>query len=308
MAARKSETLTKPRGYGTSWVHRSPCFRHRDRGYLGIGKWSNVTRSPCICFRTATDADALVSCVGPTSHEQPKAAVGRRVIDSLPDPPVAEDLSEPNYRRIVTESIGGIFTDAGSFVREPDAGDLHVRFMVEPVRHRQTKEAATDMFDLTPPRHISTLPKRELPSCDLMSASASTIEHAKSGLRTPLRPAGQTRLNPPFLFGPLGRNGLAFHATPTFATPKGSGGGPLRSFPASRLVRGPPARIPLYFSAFELTTIYGAGTRGPKRACIASLPRSRSAALRTADGPVRISASAMLCCWTNLTRGLRRLT
>src|SRR5690349_6303831 len=31
--------------------------------------------------------------------------------------------------------------------------------MVEPVRHRQTKEAATDMFGLQPPRHISTLPR-----------------------------------------------------------------------------------------------------------------------------------------------------
>ena len=30
--------------------------------------------------------------------------------------------------------------------------------MAEPLRHRQTKEAATDMFDLQPPRHISTLP------------------------------------------------------------------------------------------------------------------------------------------------------
>ena len=30
--------------------------------------------------------------------------------------------------------------------------------MVEPLRHRQTKEAATDMFNLQPPRHISTLP------------------------------------------------------------------------------------------------------------------------------------------------------
>jgi hypothetical protein len=28
--------------------------------------------------------------------------------------------------------------------------------MVEPLRHRQTKEAATDMFSLQPPRHIST--------------------------------------------------------------------------------------------------------------------------------------------------------
>src|SRR5258706_5201167 len=35
--------------------------------------------------------------------------------------------------------------------------------MVEPVRHRQTKEAATDMFHLKPPRHISTLPKIPLP-------------------------------------------------------------------------------------------------------------------------------------------------
>src|SRR5262245_48401464 len=30
--------------------------------------------------------------------------------------------------------------------------------MVKPLRHRQTKEAATDMFYLPPPRHISTLP------------------------------------------------------------------------------------------------------------------------------------------------------
>jgi hypothetical protein len=29
--------------------------------------------------------------------------------------------------------------------------------MAEPVRHRQTKEAATGMFDLQPPRHTSTL-------------------------------------------------------------------------------------------------------------------------------------------------------
>src|SRR5215467_7309348 len=30
--------------------------------------------------------------------------------------------------------------------------------MAEPLRHRQTKEAGTDMFDLPLPRHISTLP------------------------------------------------------------------------------------------------------------------------------------------------------
>src|SRR5258706_3834881 len=36
--------------------------------------------------------------------------------------------------------------------------------MVEPLRHRQTKGAATDMFYLTPPRHISTLHKADLAS------------------------------------------------------------------------------------------------------------------------------------------------
>jgi hypothetical protein len=30
--------------------------------------------------------------------------------------------------------------------------------MAETLRHRQTKEAATDMFSLQPPRHIPTLP------------------------------------------------------------------------------------------------------------------------------------------------------
>src|SRR5229473_3260220 len=33
--------------------------------------------------------------------------------------------------------------------------------MVEPLRHRQTKEAETDMFSLQPPRHIPTLPRRQ---------------------------------------------------------------------------------------------------------------------------------------------------
>jgi hypothetical protein len=36
--------------------------------------------------------------------------------------------------------------------------------MVEPVRHRQTKGAATDMFGLPSPRHTSTLPKIDGPA------------------------------------------------------------------------------------------------------------------------------------------------
>src|ERR1700676_2227621 len=45
--------------------------------------------------------------------------------------------------------------------------------MAEPVRHRQTKEAATDMFDLQPPRHIPTLPISSLwPRADHFRSSA----------------------------------------------------------------------------------------------------------------------------------------
>ena len=33
--------------------------------------------------------------------------------------------------------------------------------MVEPLRHRQTKGAETDMPGLPPPRHFPTLPKAE---------------------------------------------------------------------------------------------------------------------------------------------------
>jgi hypothetical protein len=34
--------------------------------------------------------------------------------------------------------------------------------MADPLRHRQTKGAATDMVNLTPPRHIPTLPFAEI--------------------------------------------------------------------------------------------------------------------------------------------------
>jgi hypothetical protein len=39
--------------------------------------------------------------------------------------------------------------------------------MAEPVRHRQTKGAATDMFDLQQPRHTSTLPNLAEIDCPL---------------------------------------------------------------------------------------------------------------------------------------------
>jgi hypothetical protein len=49
--------------------------------------------------------------------------------------------------------------------------------MVELLRHRQTKGAATDMFYLTPPRHISTLHK-----ADLTSGIGDVCSWVQSGL------------------------------------------------------------------------------------------------------------------------------
>src|SRR5438128_12219149 len=53
--------------------------------------------------------------------------------------------------------------------------------MVEPLRHRQTKRAETDMPGLPPPRHIPTLPKyinyRDLSVQQLGSVYERILEH-----------------------------------------------------------------------------------------------------------------------------------
>ena len=68
--------------------------------------------------------------------------------------------------RLTQLGRGPSWVKALRLVREPDAVNPPVRFderdvengaTAEPVRHRQTKGAATDMFDLQPPRYISTL-------------------------------------------------------------------------------------------------------------------------------------------------------
>jgi hypothetical protein len=67
--------------------------------------------------------------------------------------------------------------------------------MVEPLRHRQTKEAATDMFCLKPPRHISTLPKADKPSrakilfCSLLSESDHPVVDERGQRIATLAPA-----------------------------------------------------------------------------------------------------------------------
>jgi hypothetical protein len=50
--------------------------------------------------------------------------------------------------------------------------------MVEPLRHRQTKEAATDMFYLKPPRHISTLPVKRVAAAVGEGAQVVATLHA----------------------------------------------------------------------------------------------------------------------------------
>ena len=47
--------------------------------------------------------------------------------------------------------------------------------MAELLRHRQTKEAETDMFYLKPPRHISTLPKKPPPTSRHYQSSAAWL-------------------------------------------------------------------------------------------------------------------------------------
>ena len=57
--------------------------------------------------------------------------------------------------------------------------------MVEPLRHRQTKGAATDMPGLPPPRHIPTLPTTDDPS-----AHGDDRVGSESDLGTVCCPAG----------------------------------------------------------------------------------------------------------------------
>ena len=51
--------------------------------------------------------------------------------------------------------------------------------MAEPLRHRQTKEAATDLFSLQPPRHISTLPFATEMGCPGHFRSAPNFGHSQ---------------------------------------------------------------------------------------------------------------------------------
>src|ERR1700738_4960737 len=59
--------------------------------------------------------------------------------------------------------------------------------MAEPLRHRQTKGAATDMFYLTPPRHISTLPKGDLTAPKSDFSFSPDSRHAAAAAACPFR-------------------------------------------------------------------------------------------------------------------------
>jgi hypothetical protein len=53
--------------------------------------------------------------------------------------------------------------------------------MAEPLRHRQTKEAATDMFNLQPPRHIPTLPLIASQSFETAASSCAARDAGQGG-------------------------------------------------------------------------------------------------------------------------------
>ena len=52
--------------------------------------------------------------------------------------------------------------------------------MAEPLRHRQTKGAATDMFGLPPPRYISTLPILRIVDHELSALQGRSLRFAGS--------------------------------------------------------------------------------------------------------------------------------
>src|SRR6202011_2469594 len=60
--------------------------------------------------------------------------------------------------------------------------------MAEPLRHRQTKEAATDMFYLKPPRHISTLPKATFEEGPVLLRVSDAGRSQRCGLHRGRRP------------------------------------------------------------------------------------------------------------------------
>ena len=57
------------------------------------------------------------------------------------------------------KSARHVLWEPGRVTASGDPVDVENGAMAQPVRHRQTKGAATDMLSLLPPRHISTLPK-----------------------------------------------------------------------------------------------------------------------------------------------------
>jgi hypothetical protein len=84
--------------------------------------------------------------------------------------------------------------------------------MGEPLlRHRQTKEAETDMFSLPPPRHISTLPLAEMPAAARhgrllgvkLPAARPPFVNPDSAYHGPRRKAGGASIIPPMQQLPL---------------------------------------------------------------------------------------------------------
>src|SRR5262245_65869872 len=78
------------------------------------------------------------------------------------------------------------------------------RATVEPLRHRQTKGAETDMSDLQQPRHISTLPIASVPQfgpSPLLAEADISVVPRQAAFVPALRSGAELRASEPPPFG-----------------------------------------------------------------------------------------------------------
>src|SRR5215469_10653980 len=157
MTDRDSTTRTRARTPGEEDYPPSTAVHRRVTDPTQSGTFGNTK-----CDARRTEANQYVASV---CREQAGA------VQRVGKAPSEMPSFQPYWGKPAVRNDGGDRGDVG-IIRSPvrasippdwerglvtASGDPGNGATAEPVRHRQTKGAATDMFDLQPPRHISTL-------------------------------------------------------------------------------------------------------------------------------------------------------